>query len=409
MNQKKNKIFEKYENLSNFFTLMKESLDRKFSMDQLINHLKILAKLQGMEEGILPCFIQKFCEGIPCVITKKDGKVNIKSMLGEDITSRFHVISEEITSMEYETIIIEAVVKEGKPPVAVCYDVLWDPFENCEIKSSEYSNRLGIFRKVKIKAETGQIKESCLDFAVSSFVKTEEDFKKAADYFSKAKNSKGIIVKHSTFAGPEHNTYTYIVSESMHSHKECMSCSKPPTVEILWAEGMGHAWFCDPHFKAWESEHKGDVDSKKLVKNGEAAMKFKDNTNPNILKSARFILQHQWWINPEINKFNLIIDEGKKQLSILVADSNIIESNKLSFYINVAEDKTLVNRGATVERIKEGELSSWISRVDNGYVNILENTEKIKKLEFFGSKLKGVWIAKKSNESDTFWEMTREK
>ena len=140
-------------------------------------------------------------------------------------------------------------------------------------------------------------------------------------------------------------------------------------------------------------------------------MKFKDNTNPNILKAAQFTLQHQWWIDPEINQFNLLIDEGKDKMLNLIADSNITESERLSFYIEAVEDKTFTDRGIMVEKIAEtGEKSTcWISRVDNGYVNILENTEKIKKLEFFGSKLKGVWIAKKSNESNTFWEMTKEK
>lgn len=405
----KDKIFEKYENLSNFFTLLKESLDRKFSLDQIINHLKDLAKLKGVKEEILPCFVQKFCKGIPCIITKEKGKVNIVSMLNEDITSKFPDISKEITSMEYDKIIIEAILKEGKPSVGICYDILWDPFENCDIKSSEYNNRLGVFEKVKIKAEAGRIKESCLDFAVSSFVKTEEDFRKASDYFSKAKESIGIVVKHSNLTRSDYNTNTYIISEAMHSRKECMSCSKSPTVEVLWAEGMAHAWFCDPHYKMWEGEHKGDVDYKKLVKNGEAAMKFKDNTNPNILKAARFALQHQWWINPEVNQFRIILDEGKEKMLTLIADSNIIESNGLTVYVELTEDKNFMDRGATVEKIKEGKFLSWMSRIDGGYVNILENTEKVKKLEFFGSKLKGVWIAKKSNESDVFWEIAKEK
>lgn len=408
---KKSKIFEKYENLSKFFILLKESLDKKFSIVQLIDHLKALAKLRGMKEEILPCFIQKFCEGIPCIITKEDGKVRIKSASDEDITSKFSNISKKIASMEYEKIIIEAVVKEEKPSVAICYDVLWDPFENCELKTSGYNSRLGIFRKVKFKAESGQIKEACLDFADASFVKTEEDFKKAVDYFSKAEGSKGIIVKHSNFTESEYNINTYIISESMHSRKECMSCSKPPTVEVLWANGKGHIWFCEAHYKIWEKEHKGDIDSKKLVKDGEAAMKFKDNINPNILKAAKFALQHQWWVNPEVNQFNLIIDEGKETMLNIVADASLVENDSLTIYTKLIEDKTFIERGATVEKIGDlhGDPTCWISRIDSGYVNLLENTEKVKKLEFFGSKLKGIWIAKKSKESNTFWEIAKEK
>lgn len=37
-----------------------------------------------------------------------------------------------------------------------------------------------------------------------------------------------------------------------YSRARCMECSRPPEVEILWAEGMAHAWFCKKHFKEWK-------------------------------------------------------------------------------------------------------------------------------------------------------------
>jgi len=77
--------------------------------------------------------------------------------------------------------------------------------------------------------------------------------------------------------------------KSKHSREKCMQCSKPPIYEVLWAEGMAHAWFCEEHFRKWVSsdnkKHSGgfdDIDSVKEVQNGEAAKHFKDNTNPNI-------------------------------------------------------------------------------------------------------------------------------
>jgi len=72
------------------------------------------------------------------------------------------------------------------------------------------------------------------------------------------------------------------LSESQHKRDQCMECSKPPTIEVKWAEGMGHAWFCDEHWKLWSKEHKDDIDYVKKVKNGTASEKFSDNTNPNI-------------------------------------------------------------------------------------------------------------------------------
>ena len=69
-----------------------------------------------------------------------------------------------------------------------------------------------------------------------------------------------------------------------HKHDQCMECVKSPKYEVLWAEGYGHAWFCEPHFKRWatKGDGKGDICSVKEIKEGEAAKKFKDNTNPNI-------------------------------------------------------------------------------------------------------------------------------
>jgi len=39
-----------------------------------------------------------------------------------------------------------------------------------------------------------------------------------------------------------------------HSPAKCMDCPKPPTVEVLWAEGMAHAWFCDACFEKWKKQ-----------------------------------------------------------------------------------------------------------------------------------------------------------
>ena len=71
-----------------------------------------------------------------------------------------------------------------------------------------------------------------------------------------------------------------------HSLKTCMDCKEPPTKEVLWAEGMGHAWFCDKCFNAWKAKHKGDINSVKDIKNRAASKKFGDNNNPNIAERA---------------------------------------------------------------------------------------------------------------------------
>lgn len=72
--------------------------------------------------------------------------------------------------------------------------------------------------------------------------------------------------------------------DESHSHSKCMKCDKTPTKEVLWAEGMGHAWFCDACFKTWSTtgDGKGDVCSVKEINDGKACKKFADNKNPNI-------------------------------------------------------------------------------------------------------------------------------
>ena len=90
---------------------------------------------------------------------------------------------------------------------------------------------------------------------------------------------KGIFVAKRT---TENSDFWNIVKESQHSKDKCMECSESPKYEVKWAEGMGHAWFCESHFKSWSAEHKDDIDYVKEVKNGVASDKFADNPNPNI-------------------------------------------------------------------------------------------------------------------------------
>lgn len=99
----------------------------------------------------------------------------------------------------------------------------------------------------------------------------------------KALDSQGIVV-------PE-NVRRFIpnLQESRHSKDHCMLCSKPPGYEVLWAEGIGHAWFCEADLIKWstEGDGKGDVCSCKKIMNGEAVKKFRDNSNPNIWEELK--------------------------------------------------------------------------------------------------------------------------
>jgi hypothetical protein len=77
-----------------------------------------------------------------------------------------------------------------------------------------------------------------------------------------------------------------------------MECNATPEYEVLWAEGMGHAWFCEKHLKEWlkasvtRCAEEGffnkdcELNSVKKLDNKQASKKFGDNKNPNILDSV---------------------------------------------------------------------------------------------------------------------------
>lgn len=75
---------------------------------------------------------------------------------------------------------------------------------------------------------------------------------------------------------------------------KCMEkdCSKPPTHEVLWAEGMGHCWFCRPHLISWVKKHVKEskkegwglaIDYIRVVVNNRASARFRDNKTPDVL------------------------------------------------------------------------------------------------------------------------------
>lgn len=65
------------------------------------------------------------------------------------------------------------------------------------------------------------------------------------------------------------------ILEYQHSRYRCMSCSKPPTVEALWAEGHGHVWFCDECFLTWKEKHSEEISGQRAIY-GVAALKWRE-------------------------------------------------------------------------------------------------------------------------------------
>jgi len=101
---------------------------------------------------------------------------------------------------------------------------------------------------------------------------------------------------------PENVDKCLPIEEAKHKRDKCMKegCEKKPLYEALWAEGMGHAWFCESDFKEWamNGDGKGDIVYVKEIKDGKASDKFSDNTNPNLWEEAQ-------------NKFKEAVNEPK--------------------------------------------------------------------------------------------------
>jgi len=112
-------------------------------------------------------------------------------------------------------------------------------------------------------------------------------------------NLKRIMEGISKEKNEQHAVDTFNISDlekAKHRRDNCMMCKSAPAYEVLWAEGMGHAWFCKQHLKEWASTGDGwhEIDAIKEVMNGKAEMLFKDNTNPNLFSKLKEILKSQF-------------------------------------------------------------------------------------------------------------------
>lgn len=148
------------------------------------------------------------------------------------------------------------------------------------------------------------------------------------------------------------------MEKAMHKRDQCMECSQPPVYEILFAEGMAHAWWCEKHFKEWATEHLDDIDYIKEVKDGEAASKFAENRNPNIKDEI-------------LEKFGLkkSKDESKEEYSINRTNRHIASVQKAIDKIATAnpefrefDGNELIGRGKVhdASKFKEPEKTPYV-------------------------------------------------
>jgi len=246
-----------------------------------------------------------------------------------------------------------------------------------------------------------------------------------------------------------------VEKEARHRADQCMTCSKPPKIEVLWAEGMGHAWFCLKCFKKWMREepdrYEQDLDAAKLIKDGKASKKFSENRNPNIrdklftyfpdLKTekkkaltpeevdslipkddsrqpsltADFRLTYQWWKKvkviregPSKAQYHIWFKTSKKKVLDFLSNDNILEVSETGGILH--KDRTETDF-ATEGYVKPGTklnptkaTPSFIKPLDRGKAVLLIDIANLKKIQFKGSKLKGTFLFK---NIEGYWEIKR--
>jgi len=220
-------------------------------------------------------------------------------------------------------------------------------------------------------------------------------------------------------------TTSKVLEESRHSHDKCMECDKPPTHEVLWAEGHGHAWFCDEHLKSWSKENGDDIVYLKEVKDGVAAMKFSDNKNPNIKESTKvvdftFTLHHRWWPSKLVEgkmdmpqKFELRIDKIDSVLEI-ITNADIIGQSEFITYIKESQNRDSFKIGESVQRVispLDTDISkkdiSWMHLVDKGSAKMIESTDILVSIELKGDKLSGVIDLHRTEKDHNYWVLKK--
>jgi site-specific DNA-adenine methylase len=240
----------------------------------------------------------------------------------------------------------------------------------------------------------------------------------------------------------DRNPFKKSVEKARHRHDQCMECSKPPDLEILWADGRGHAWFCWPCFVKWVDEEEREVISAKLVKDGEASKKYADNHNPVISdqvkefissKNAKgtieefkafvkwltvqkaattdteFHLTYQFWKGQKVaqngssmKRFLLWVKNEKKYLIFQLNDNilSVDEINGMLLMDEWGEDeyiaKGYVKPGGPLNPTKD--VPSFIRSLDSGKVIILTDEPDLKKIQLDGKELNGVFLFEKAED-----------
>jgi hypothetical protein len=137
---------------------------------------------------------------------------------------------------------------------------------------------------------------------------------------------------------------------SRHRRDRCMICANPPVFDVLWAEGKGHAWFCEKHLKKFVKDSlvpclkagedimncASDIVGVKEINDGEASKRYADNKNPDV--HTKFIEEARIEISKLLSDENLPDGTGIKELELDPEIKNWFRNN-LPIYPGGTSDK----------------------------------------------------------------------
>jgi len=152
------------------------------------------------------------------------------------------------------------------------------------------------------------------------------------------------------------------------------------------------------------------------VKLSDEDVKEKENKKmfPFILHKHYFKGQHviRWGVSSE--EWELRIDVGKSSLVHFIFNKNPIENKNVAGILKICKNKSSMEVGKKgIERFEPGHYwnptkntPAFVEALDWGEVEILEESENLKKFNFYGKKLKGLFGALREDKSD-IWNFSK--
>jgi hypothetical protein len=242
----------------------------------------------------------------------------------------------------------------------------------------------------------------------------------------------------------EVNPFSQSVSKARHRRDQCMRCSKAPEIEILWAGGRAHAWFCFKHFEDWIQEEPDriaqDLSAAKLVRDGVASRKWSENPNSDIKDFLRdfvpnfgtrektlqmqedksivadYRLTYQWWKEvkviregPSRHRYHIWFRFSNGKVLDFSVNDSILENESTGGILykdrdsNDFEKDGYVKPGTKLNMTKD--TTSFIKVQDRGKAIFSVDDPDLKKVQFDGSQLKKAMFLFKNIEG--YWEVKR--